>query len=503
MKFQRASGILLHLTSLAGEFGIGDLGPSAYRFVDLLSQTGQTYWQMLPVGPTGYGDSPYSSFSVFAGNPLLISPEKLVQDGFLDEIGEVPEFEHGRTDYGAVYHWKKDLLARAYAKFAAGAGEDVRASFDQFCDQHSSWLTDYALYRAIRDAQGQRPWFEWDTPLKLREPGAIAAISEILAGPTRAEKFTQYLFFRQWTELKEYAAAAGIKFVADAPIFAAHDSADVWCNRDKFKLKADGSPKVVAGVPPDSFSSTGQLWGSPIYNWDAMRDDGFAWWTARVKHALSMADVLRIDHFVGLAHAWEVPGGDKTAENGEWVDVPGLELFSAFKDQLGELPLWAEDLGEVTAQVEELRDNFEIPGMRILQYAFGGDPASRDLPHNYIQNCVAYTGTHDNDTARGWFEALPEADDESGNRPSFCLKYINGDADTIHWDMIRAISSSVADTAIVPMQDLLGLGSEARMNVPAGAGPNWQWRMLPDAVTEEITTALKELTAIYGRSKKL
>ena len=506
MKFPRASGVLLHPTSLPGEFGIGDLGRHAFEFVDFLIETKQTYWQILPLGPTGYGDSPYSCFSAFAGNTLLISPEKLVEDGLLarEQLDSKPHFEAGRADFGGVYEWKNKIMPEVYGTFRGTTSVDLRGRFETFSQENESWLDDYAMYRAVKVAQGQRAWFEWDMPLKLREPGAIGLISETLYDEIQAEKFYQFIFFEQWSAVKEYANRGGLSIVGDVPIFIALDSADVWCNQDKFKLNDDGSPTVVSGVPPDYFSSTGQLWGNPIYDWDAMQGDGFAWWTSRIKHALKTVDVIRVDHFRGFAASWEVLGGDATAENGRWVDAPGHELFTALKNELGELPFWAEDLGVITPDVEQLRDSFGMAGMRILQYAFNGDAKNLALPHNYINNCVAYTGTHDNDTTVGWFHSRAGAGSTRGqseisHEHDFCLAYLNTEGSEIHWDMIRSVWSSVADTAIAPMQDILGLGTEARMNLPASGSGNWYWRFREGDITSELIGRLKQMTEIYGR----
>jgi 4-alpha-glucanotransferase len=502
MKFARASGVLLHPTSLPGDFGIGDLGPAAYEFVDFLFACSQTYWQVLPLGPTGYGDSPYQCFSAFAGNTLLISPEKLIEYGVLTDVDieSRPKFEKGRADYGGVYEWKNTILSTAFERFHDAGETDLRKEFENFKSENAAWLEDYSLFRAIKASQAQKPWYEWDEKLKLRDPEAIASERKKLAQEIETQKFYQFLFFKQWNELRSYASGNGIKIVGDVPIFVALDSADVWCNRDKFKLNADGTPKVVSGVPPDFFSKTGQLWGNPIYDWDRMRADGFEWWVERIKHILKMVDLVRIDHFLGFSAAWEVPGGDETAENGNWVKVPGEEVFAAFKEELGDLPFWVEDLGVVTPEAELLRDSHELPGMRILQFAFGGDAGNVHLPHNYVNNCIAYTGTHDNDTTVGWWNALKESDDENASRAiNHCLKYLNSDGVDIHWDFIRAIWSSVADTAVVPMQDLLGLGNEARMNLPATTSGNWTWRYSEGAITDQLTARLKKLTELYGR----
>ncbi len=509
MKFPRASGILLHPTSLPGEYGIGDLGPKAYEFVDLLVQAGQTYWQILPLGPTGFGDSPYQCFSAFAGNTLLISPEKLVEDGLLDsgQIEDKPDFPTHRVDFGAVHIWKNELLPQAYKKFHATTSVDMRGKFETFVRESEWWLEDFATYRAIKEYQGKKPWYEWPEPLKLRDPETLKIESERLYEKIQAEKFYQFLFYRQWSSLKEYANKQGVKIVGDIPIFIALDSSDVWCNQDKFKLEKDGSPTVVAGVPPDYFSKTGQLWGNPIYDWDAMKADGFRWWISRVNFTLATVDVVRVDHFRGFAAAWEVPGNEKTAENGRWIDVPGKELFTVLKRAVGELPVIAEDLGVITPDVEELRDGFGFPGMKILQFAFGGDTKNHDLPHNYIKNCVAYTGTHDNDTTVGWWFSQAGAgstrdEKEISREHDFCLKYLNTDGLDIHWSFIRAVWASVADTAITPLQDLLGLGTEGRMNLPASESWNWFWRFQDGAITDEIIVRLKELTDVYGRNEK-
>ena len=509
MNFTRASGILLHPTSLPGEYGIGDLGNQAYEFVNFLSEAKQTYWQILPLGPTGYGDSPYQCFSAFAGNTLLISPEKLLESGLLDEsiLKDKPDFPTAKVDYGGVYDWKNKILPEAYKAFHQTTSVDLRGKFETFSQENEWWLEDYARYRAVKAEQGQKPWYEWDDALKLRDREAIIRESERLYEKIQAEKFYQFLFFSQWAELKSYANRKGVKIVGDIPIFIALDSSDVWCNQDKFKLNADGSPKVVAGVPPDYFSKTGQLWGNPIYDWDAMRRDGFHWWIARVASTLRTVDVVRVDHFRGFAAAWEVPGGDKTAENGRWVDVPGRELFLALKRALGDLPVIAEDLGVITPDVEELRDGFGFPGMRILQFAFGGDAKNHDLPHNYISNCVAYTGTHDNDTTVGWWNSQAGAGstrdaDAITREHDYCLKYLDTDGTEIHWDFIRSVWGSVAHTAIAPLQDLLGIGNEGRMNLPASDSGNWFWRYKDGALTPEIVERLKGLTETYGRDNK-
>jgi 4-alpha-glucanotransferase len=497
MNFPRASGILLHPTSLPGAFGIGDLGDEAYKFADFLAEAGQTYWQILPLGQTGYGDSPYQCYSAFAGNINLISPQKLVRAGLLSEVetNQKPNFPEDRVDFGSVINWKNRVLSKAYENFRKASDFNLSEKFQSFKREFSWWLDDYTLFQAIRNNRNEKPWYEWETPLKLRDENALAETCEDLREEVEAQKFYQFLFFRQWSDLRKYANDKGLKIIGDVPIFVALNSADVWHNPSEFKLNADGSPKVVSGVPPDYFSRTGQLWGNPIYDWDKMRNDGFRWWIERVKFTLKTVDIVRIDHFRGFAACWEVPGADKTAEYGSWVDMPGKELFEALKDALGEnLPFMAEDLGVITPDVEDLRDSFNLPGMRILQYAFGGDTHNSYLPHNYIQNCVAYSGTHDNDTTVGWFAAANERERE------FCLKYLNSDGREIHWDFIRAIFESVADTAIIPLQDILGLGGEARMNLPASGSGNWNWRCRENDFSAELVQRLKDLTKLYGRA---
>jgi 4-alpha-glucanotransferase len=498
MKLPRASGILLHPTSLPGRFGIGDIGRASFEFVDFLSASGQTYWQILPLGPTGHGDSPYSTFSAFAGNPLLISPESLVELALLPDsaIAEAPSFPDELIDYGLVYEWKSQMLRTAFENFRSSHDRAISDAFRDFCGQNAWWLDDYATYRAVKWAQGNKPWFEWAEPLRLRSPDAVEKAVSQLGREIEAQRFGQFLFFHGWGETRKYANERGVTIIGDIPIFVALDSADVWCNQDKFKLNPDGTPKVVSGVPPDYFSKTGQLWGNPIYDWDAMRSDDFSWWTARIAFAMKTANIVRLDHFIGFVRNWEVPGGDQTAENGRWADVPGEKVFEALTRRLGPLPVIAEDLGSVTPQVEALRDRYDMPGMRILQYAFGGDPKDANLPHNYVRNSVAYTGTHDNDTTAGWYKKAAK------HERSFCRKYLHATGREIHRDMIRGVYSSVADAAIVPMQDVLGLGTSARMNTPATSDRNWKWRLTSDQVTDEVSGWLRDMTATYGRLRQ-
>jgi 4-alpha-glucanotransferase len=507
LRFPRASGVLLHPTSLPGRAGIGDFGDAAYRFADFLQASGQCYWQMLPLGQTGYGDSPYQCFSAFAGNIYLISLDKLTEDGLLapQDLQHAPPFSAARVEFGRVIEYKLAMLRRAFENFCAKLPTALVANFELFRQQTAAWLDDYALYRALKDAHGGAAWNTWEQDLRARAPHAIGRARETLREQIEAEKFYQYLFFKQWAALKNYCHERGVSIIGDIPIFVAYDSADVWTHPHLFKLNFDGTPRVVAGVPPDYFSRTGQLWGNPIYDWERMRANGFAWWIARMRATLQLVDIVRLDHFRGFAACWEVPGGDKTAERGQWVTVPGRELFNALQAALGRLPIIAEDLGVITPDVERLRDDFDFPGMRILQFAFGGGTENRDLPHNYIQNCVVYTGTHDNDTTVGWFSSKAGAGStrdaaQIERERAFCLKYLNSDGREINWDFIRAVLASVADIALVPLQDVLGLGSEARMNLPASESGNWSWRFRAEDLNEKMSARLKELTALYGRA---
>lgn len=482
---------MLHPTSLPGQFGIGDLGPEAYKFVDFLVEAGQSLWQVLPLGPTGYGDSPYACYSAFAGNTLLISPEQLVTEGLLDLAPSLDTKKH-KVDFGEAHKIKDNLLRKAYERYTKTTDTGLRSAFETFAQEQAHWLEDYAHFRALKDAHGGVAWNEWEPASVRREE-------------VEAHMFYQFLFFRQWFALKSYANEHGVSIVGDLPIFVAQDSADVWTNPDQFKLDKNGKPLVVAGVPPDYFSSTGQLWGNPLYNWEHMQADGFKWWIERVRATLTVVDIARVDHFRGFAACWEIPGGDKTAERGQWVEAPGKELFTAIRKTLGELPIIAEDLGVITPDVVALREEFGFPGMRILQFGFGSDSKNIDLPHNYVPNVVAYTGTHDNDTTAGWFESVAgegstRTAKQIEHERTFCLNYLNTKGEEIHWDFIRTVQASVANTAIVPLQDLLGLGTEARMNLPNSTEGNWAWRFEPGALTGDIATRLKELSDLYGRN---
>src|SRR5438067_4184816 len=506
MSFSRASGILLRPTSLPGRFAIGDLGPAAFAFADFLVASGQSLWQILPLGPTGYGDSPYACYSAFGGNTLLISPEKLLEQGLITELelADIPTTPSPRLDFGAAHKTKGALLAKAFANYQHTTGMEFRSDFKTFAEQNASWLDDYAMFRALKDAHDGKPWHEWETSMAKRTRGALKRVLAELHDQIDAQKSYQVRFFRQWLDLKTYCNRRGVKMVGDVPIFVAHDSADVWTNPDQFKLNPDGSPVVVAGVPPDYFSQTGQYWGNPIFNWDRMLADGFKWWIERVRATLRLVDIARIDHFRGFAACWEIPGGDQTAERGRWVEAPGRELFTAIREALGELPIIAEDLGVITPDVEKLRDESGFPGMRILQFGFSSDTSNVDLPHNYHYNVVVYTGTHDNDTTIGWFNSVAgEGSTRSATQITaereFCMKYLSTEGREIQWDFIRAVISSVADTAIVPLQDLLGLGTEARMNLPNSMVNNWSWRFVLDALTENHSERLRGLGEAHGR----
>jgi len=511
----KTSGILLHPTSLPGPFGIGDFGPAAYAFVDFLIASGQRFWQALPLGPTGYGNSPYSSYSAFAGNTLLISPQQLVHDGLLEEadLATSPNFPEERVDFEAVQLFKDDMLRRAFASFKLQSDTSMRREFIAFCKRNAVWLDDFVLYRALKEKHSGAAWIDWDSTLAYRNPDALVAQRARLEDETTAQCFFQFIFFRQWFALKKYCNDSGIKIIGDLPIFVAYDSADVWAAPDLFKLDGELKPTVVAGVPPDYFSKTGQLWGNPLYDWERMESESYAWWVRRMATTLHLFDAVRLDHFRGFVAAWEIPAGEATAERGTWVEGPGAKLFCEFERAIGELPVIAEDLGVITPEVDALRDEFGFPGMRVLQFGFDGELGNIHLPHNYPPNTVAYTGTHDNNTSVGWFEsvALEEAPgemangesgnlDEVKNQHAFCLDYLSSDGTEIHWDFIEAVLSSAAGMAVVPLQDLLGLGTEARMNLPSTTEGNWLWRFRQEDLSEAIARRMKDLTISHGRA---
>lgn len=491
----RESGILLHPTSLPGRWGIGDLGAAAYLFVDFLEAAGQHLWQVMPLGPTGYGDSPYQSFSAFAGNPLLISFDLLLEQGLLaeEDLADAPAFPAGRVDYGQVIPFKQQVLRRSFARFRAGASPAVQRAYEEFHQQQRDWLDSYALFSALKEHHQGAVWNTWEPAIARREPEAVARWSHQLHEQIAYHIYCQFLFFSQWLNLKQYANERGIRIIGDIPIFVAYDSDDVWANRDMFALDAQGNPTVVAGVPPDYFSATGQLWGNPLYRWDVLARRGYDWWIARFRATLTLVDIARIDHFRGFAAYWEVPAHEPTAINGRWVTGPGARLFEAVGQALGRLPIIAEDLGLITPDVEELRDQFNFPGMKVLQFAFGGDADNPYLPHNYERSCIAYSGTHDNDTTIGWWRTAP------AEVHHHVRTYFGVDGGDIAWDFIRAAMASVADMAVFPLQDVLKLGSEARMNVPGQPGGNWTWRYTPEMLSSQVIERLKDLTALYGR----
>jgi 4-alpha-glucanotransferase len=489
----RSAGVLLHPTSLPGPYGIGDIGPIAHEWVDVLASAGQSWWQVLPLGPTGFGDSPYQGFSAFAGNINLLSPELLRRDGLIGSLDVVtPSFPAERIDYGPVVAYKEALLARAWDNFRGGAAAPLRGPFEQFVAHEARWLDDYALFAALKETHPGTAWYEWESDLVRRKPAALDRARRRLADLVGRQRFGQFLFARQWGELRGHAHSKGIRLIGDVPIFVAADSADVWANPDEFKLDEDRQPTVVAGVPPDYFSATGQLWGNPHYNWERMQAGGYPWWIARIRKTLEQVDLIRLDHFRGFEAAWEVPAGSPTAETGEWVSAPGADLLKTLKKALGGLPLIAEDLGVITPPVEALRQSFHLPGMQILQFGFD-DPDNRFLPHNFVRNTVVYTGTHDNDTTVGWYTALSEK-----TRDYLDRYYPHRDPD-IAWAMIRLAWSSVAERAMVPLQDVLSLGTEARMNYPGRPSDNWQWRVVTGQLTPALVERLGELTTLYGR----
>lgn len=494
MLTERASGILLHPTALPGPHGIGDLGVAAMNFIDFLQECGQKVWQILPLGPTGYGDSPYSSFSAFAGNPLLISLEALVGCGDLaaDEIA-APSFPADVVDYGAVRTFKSALLRQASAGFAARATAERRSRFTAFCSEEAYWLDDYALYSAIRRHEKNRPWYEWPPALRDRDPEALLAIRAKLHDAIAVETYCQFVFAEQWQEIKAYAAVSGVRLFGDLPIFVADDSADVWAHRYYFQLDKEGRATAVAGVPPDYFSNTGQRWGNPLYNWERLRADGFSWWVDRLRRNMALYDLVRIDHFRGFASCWAIPAAEPTAVHGHWEHVPGREFFTAATACLGPLPVIAEDLGIITPDVEALRNHFGYPGMKILHFAFGGGAANPYLPHNYTQNCVVYTGTHDNDTTVGWWQQL------GAEERNAVARYLGREVEDPVADLLRLAAASVSRLCIFPLQDLLRLDSAARFNRPGAPDGNWQWRWQGDSLPGKSRDFLGELMTLYGR----
>lgn len=502
MKFERESGILLHPTSLPSKYGIGELGSEAYRFVDFLAGSRQKLWQILPLGPVGYGESPYQSYSAFAGNTMLISIERLMEQKLLyeDDIGILPDFDEKSVEFDKVRKFKAELYRKAFERFGA-TGQN--ADYRRFEAENSFWLEEFSLFMALKEHFGGIAWNLWDKEIAFRHPGAVEYYRGMLAREIEYQKFLQYMFFTQWLELKNYANKRGIKIIGDMPIFISYDSSDAWSKPHLFELDDGGNPVKVAGVPPDYFSKTGQLWGNPHYKWDEMEKDGFKWWRDRFDMLLKMVDIVRIDHFRGFESYWEIPGGEKTAEKGRWVKAPGRKLFQALKAYFDDLPVIAEDLGFITEEVEKLKNEFGFPGMKILQFTFGNGSEERFLPHNYEENSVVYTGTHDNDTTVGWYlknmETCPDAID--GLKKYF---NISGDAgaEDICWILIECAMGSRANMAVFPMQDILCLGSEARMNTPSTiGGRNWAWRLEKNLLTAELEEKLAFLSMKYNRNK--
>ncbi|MDX2006354.1 MAG: 4-alpha-glucanotransferase [Meiothermus sp.] len=501
MQLNRSFGVLVHPTSFPGRWGIGALGAEAERFLDWLASTGARWWQVLPLGPTSYGDSPYQSFSAFAGNPYLVDVELLIEKGWLEAETQPPDFPAGAVDYGWVYHHRWPLLREAYAGFKARASGADRSALEAFIRAEGFWLEDFALFMALKNQFGGKPWNLWTPELRGRDAGALEAARLELADEIGLHEWTQWLFYSEWGKTKAYAESKGIQIIGDMPIFVAFDSSDVWANPQYFYLDAEGNPEVVAGVPPDYFSETGQLWGNPLYKWEVMEAEGFRWWVSRIQQSLKQCHLVRIDHFRGFEAYWEIPFGQPTAVNGRWVKAPGRKLFEAVRKALGDAPIIAEDLGVITPEVEALRDGFGFPGMKILQFAFS-DPSNVFLPHNYPAsgNVIVYTGTHDNDTTVGWYKTAPEAE----------LEFMRGYLEKAH---IRALNDlevpgalaelafkSGAKLAVLPMQDLYSLGTEARMNFPGKLGGMWAWRYGDGALDGGIAAGLRALGKATGRA---
>lgn len=492
----RTSGVLMPISSIPSPYGIGTMGKQARKFVDFLVKGGQKYWQILPICPTSYGDSPYQSFSSFAGNPYFIDLEYLCKDKLLTKK-ECESFQWGSNpkyvDYGIMYESRYALLRKVYARFTKKEPQD----FEKFCENEKQWLDDYALFMALKDANGGQAWSNWDKSLRLREKKAMEEATEKYSEEIRFYKMLQYLFYQQWNALKAYANEAGIEIIGDVPIYVAGDSADVWANPDQFYLDENLEPIEVAGCPPDAFSDDGQLWGNPLFRWDVMKKDGYTWWTRRIKAMSELYDIIRIDHFRGFDSFYAIPAKDDTAKNGQWKQGPGMDLFCELEKKLGKLPIIVEDLGFLTPSVHKLLKDSGFPGMKVIQFAFDSREESDYLPHTYTNHCVVYTGTHDNDTVMGWMKTAPKAS------VKYAKEYLNlTKEEGYNWGMMRAAWSSVADMAIVPMQDILGLGSEARINTPSTLGNNWKWRATPEQIDAKVAKKLYHYMQMYGRVDK-
>jgi 4-alpha-glucanotransferase len=494
MPFPRAAGILLHPTSLPSRGGVGDFGPAAYQFVDSLASARQGLWQVLPLGPLGYGNSPYSSISAFAGNPLLISLERLASHGWID-AGKLSALssDTGAVEYDRVFASKMPLLFEAARNFVQSASSEARQRFERFCKENAWWLDDFVLFDALRAQHKLASWNEWPAELAHREPGALEGARKELAADLKIRSALQFAFYEQWQALRRYCSERVVRVVGDVAIFMNYDSADVWTHRDQFRLNEKLEPEVVSGVPPDFFSKTGQRWGNPLYRWDVMKAQGYEWWIQRLRWATRNCDYIRLDHFRGFDQCWEIPAADPTAINGRWVDGPRDDLFQKVREALGGLPFFAEDLGYITPEVHALRDRLQIPGMAVLQFGFGDAGAHIYLPHRAAGK-VIYTGTHDNDTTVGWFHS-GAADHERRNAEA----YLGPREDGIHWAFVRAAQTSVAEFALIPLQDVLGLGSEARMNTPSLHGGNWKWRVAPGQLTPELIAKLAHLAEVTDR----
>ena len=492
----RSSGVLLHPTSLPSPYGIGDLGPQARHWIDFLSETGTGLWQILPLGPTGYGDSPYQCFSAIAGNPYLISPDDLLGEGLLhsNDLTNIPNFNLERINYGDVITWKTDLLHRSYEQFRHSE-EKWHQKAELFYKEQEEWLDDFAIFMALKEFHGGKPWSAWPAKYRDRAPGALESFKEERSHAFQRQKFYQFIFYKQWNKLRNYAHEKEIKIIGDIPIFIAHDSADAWTQRELLYLDPDGQPTVVAGVPPDYFSDTGQLWGNPLYRWEVHARDDYQWWIKRLKAVFSQVDIVRLDHFRGFANYWEIPADEVTAINGRWVDGPGAEFLTRIQNEFGGLPIIAEDLGEISPEVYKLRDQFNLPGMKILVFAFNSGEANEFLPHHYPENCVVYTGTHDNDTAVGWFKRIGEGE------KTFAQRYLKSSGEDIAWDLIKAAWSSKAVFAIAPLQDILSLDNQSRMNYPGKPQGNWGWRYTERELGSDIREKLTEVNYLYGRAK--
>jgi 4-alpha-glucanotransferase len=506
MPFPRSSGILLHPTCLPGPHGIGDFGSEAFAFLDFLAEAGQKFWQVLPLNPTGYGDSPFQCFSAVAGNHLLISLDQLREQRILEtsDFRAQPDFPNDRVQFESVIPWKTALLKKAAKRFFSAANAEDRRAFDEFCTENEAWLPDYALFMACKEEYGGVAWNRWPSDIAQRDLDALESARIRLQENLSAVKYWQFEFFRQWEALRAQAARLQIRVVGDVPIYVALDSSDVWTHREYFSLSDDGQPLAISGVPPDYFTPTGQRWGNPIYRWDRLEQDGYRWWIDRFRAALKLYDAVRIDHFRGFEAYWEVPAEEQTALHGKWVKGPGAKLFEALEGALGPLPVIAENLGVITPEVEQIRKRFHFPGMAILQFAFGNDPQGPSFrPHNYLRELVAYTGTHDNDTTVGWWNSTGAEDtrtpEDVAKERQFARAYLNFNEEPIQWVLIRGVQSSVADLAMLPLQDVLGLGTEARMNFPGTSRGNWRWRLRPNALTPELAQKLREMVLLYDR----